>query len=208
MYQHVLTWLIAVFATCALAGPSAYAQQSSGSGTFSTEDVNESLQMRALTGAGAAIEATRQQVETEYNTAKSDTDTIQSCLQGGKFMAGGGCASVPDCGNDGVLTFKDGAWSCVQAVVCRRITCTSKAGRSQTVTGKYYMTGGWFTAIAPTGGSVWVVRQGGPYYNCFNEPAFGPGLDFAGVQVCKDHNPNGPTGVGRFLQTCGPPQPC
>lgn len=79
-----------------------------------------------------------------------------------------------------------------------RVTCTSKAGRTQTVQGR--AGDRVVVARAPSNQSTWVIFKDGPYLNCFDERFF-PVIDFENKEACRRHGRTG-FGGGNYLARC------
>jgi hypothetical protein len=93
------------------------------------------------------------------------------------------------------------------------ITCTSQAGRTQTVSGAVYKCGSdgetVVTALAPSGAGTWVIVVGSDgsilqQLNCFDQPQDAPPYDFTGNQYCATYGygSSREMGVGRYLVAC------
>ncbi len=109
------------------------------------------------------------------------------------------------CVNGAIQQQSQGTWSDYDRSGCAvfpvgqtfQATCTSKAGRTQTL--RAVGRGDAATALAPTGSSTWVVFDGGPYLNCFHAGTSTP-PDFTGNSDCQRYA--GTPGHGRYLNSC------
>ncbi|MEW5425129.1 hypothetical protein [Amorphus sp. 3PC139-8] len=110
--------------------------------------------------------------------------------------------ALPVCDDGEYLTSDGKNLKCATASKQKyAVTCTSKAGRTRTVTGEG-AEGAPIVARAPSGDSVWVVLPSGPHLNCFEGyvPRDAMSLDFQNEKACKEHA--GVPGYGRYLQSC------
>ncbi len=115
------------------------------------------------------------------------------------------------CNNSSTVLHEEGQWSDYDRSACAvfpvgqpfSVTCTSKHGRTQTISA----TGAGEAAVgtAPSGNGVWVVYENGPYLNCFTErDRYWNGstghLDFFNAEGCIKYA--NLTGIGRDLASC------
>lgn len=164
-------------------------------------------------------------LQEQIDQVSESLNHLKNCNKEGKFFneSSGGCVDemdptvrafaktdLPSCQDDEFLKSDGTGLFCAQTPTFEtghryRVTCTSKAGRTQTVYGNG--AGDALIARAPSNLSTWIIFKNGPYLNCF-DPGAGPQpisanrhlYDFVGEQRCNEYAAK--PGHGRYLAQC------
>lgn len=183
----------------------------------------QALTGRGTIGDSGTVERMRLQLEqlsilvdTQIETLTRRIADMERCNSSRKFFdpASSSCLDeldplaqpfakelLPQCASGEYLTGNGGRLLCKRLPAFEEgkpyeVSCTSKAGRSQTVRGNG--AGEVLVARAPSNQSTWVIYPNGPYLNCFDGPS--QELDFQQMDGCKTFA--GTPGHGRYLANC------
>lgn len=200
--------IITAFAVLLFSSGVVLAQTFTGRGTIGDSGVVSRMDVK-LDELGILVDA-------KINMLEQKINKIEECNRNLKFFdsATSSCveendpkvkefakSDLPQCNLGEFLTGANGVLYCAKPPAFElnkpySVSCTSQAGRTQTVAGTG--AGEVLIARAPSNQGTWVIFPEGPYLNCFD--GAGPPPDFTNEPACRDYA--GLPGHGRMLSSC------